>query len=328
MRNHLKRTLCLLIVFIFFNQTLIAQSIQFLPAKAHSFTYGLKSLQLNNFIYDGSSSRSLLKQKLYERELDSGLVSGTLTENSLKQDFQYRFGISNTLNLLVNLSLVTYKRSSNLNDDSSGDMDATDFIQKYQSLSSDGLGDLELGLVWRTSYGDENDLRLSMLYRHDNGEFVAGNSQGLSPGSGTKDLISAFLWSYYFIQNRSQIDFTASNQISEEIKVDDIGGGGLKLKKAPVFRSSLGFQTQDSLWNYGVKITYANRGNSYLDGIKYEDNYTQYSYKLHAGWGQIINPVENSLPFPMEGKLYMQNILSGINAPNTQEIGLSVSAYF
>ncbi|MCP4296986.1 MAG: hypothetical protein GY786_15390 [Proteobacteria bacterium] len=328
MRNHLKTTLSLFIVFIFYNQILIAQNIQFLPAKAHSFTYGLKSLQLNNFVYDGSSSRSLLKQKLYERELDSGLVSGTLTENSLKHDFHYRFGISNKLNLLVNLSLVTYERSSNLNDDSSGDTDAADFIQKYHSISSDGLGDFELGILWRTSYGDEHDLRLSMLYRHDNGEFVAGNSQGLSPGSGIKDLISAFLWSYYFIQNRSQIDFTASNQISEEAKVDDIAGGRLKLKKAPVFRSSLGFQMQDSLWNYGIKITYANEGNSYLDGIKYEDNYTQYSYKLHAGWGQIINPKENSLPFPMEGKFYIQNVLSGINASNIQEIGLNVSAYF
>ena len=283
---------------------------------------------MDKYTERGSSQRSLLEQRLDESDLEEDSVNGKFSESASRSILHYQLGLTDYLNLIINFSAVNYRQTSDLKTDSSTDTAAVEFIKNHQTSSSSGAGDYELGVVWRFSYGDEHDLRLSLLYNHNNGKFILGDNQLFSPGSGTKELTTAFLWTYYPLSNRSQVDFSISSQFSQKATVKTSQDKKVELQRGQLLSSSIGYQRQQHLWNYGLKLAYKGQDNSHADGIRYEDGFTQYSYNLHLGWSKITGFREFNLPFPLEARAYLENVFRGVYSPVVKKVGLDFSAYF
>ena len=323
----LKSVLYCLIGTTFSFSHLNAQSMHFLPPTVGSLSYDISLTELDNYFASGNKLRGLTKQRLKEQNLDAGLVQGKLKESTLKQSLYYQLGITSSINLGFKLAFLDRSRSSTLTTSSSAS-EVTNFISTNASRSDSGLGDVEAQVIWRSSYGDEHDVRFGLHYSHDNGDFFFGDSPQLSLGSGAKELMPFFNWTYYSSASHIQFDLEVANRFTLDNKVRNLAGQDVELKRSNELLFSLSLANQNEAWSYGGGLFYQATKDTFIGDVSQEDGFLQYAYRFFVGYGNLKAFETQPSLQPMEAQLYLHNAFSGINAPATQQLGIKLSTYF
>lgn len=314
---------------------LLAVETEILPESVQKFNYSVKTEEYDSInqttggLYLRRGKRtSLLEEMLDRNNLDSDSVSGSMSIKETRHEFFYQYGISDELSFGVMLPWVINERSSSLSIKGVSSQEKTDFVDKYQSAKSEGLGDIEFWLSKRWVYTDAHDLTYGLALRWDNGEINSDKNDKMPLGGGNKDYIGFFRWVMYDIYSsfKGQLDLLYTKPAKATIRNSD--GKDVSLERGSESRVSYDASWNYNSFTYGAGVGYDYHSKTEIDSVSQEDGYIAYDYSFFLNYGNLNKLDIGPVKLPWDIGIRLNNTLGGVNAPDRKAIKVDISLYF
>lgn len=309
-----------------FPSLLRAQEIDYLPKGGLSIKYDFRTTTIDS-IYSGTDQRSMLESELKEQSLKNDEVNGSLYYQTYTQLFKLQYGLSETLNLSLEIPYINRERHSDLKVSNSSDTDQSSFAENYDSTKTDGFGDLTLGLIWRPVYNDTVDFRISGALNGDNGATHYTNPDKLSLGNGAYDVGLTMRILIYSLESRMMTDIELNSTSTLDTTVEE-DSDSFQYSKASDAFLKIDLSNNTARWHYGLGLKAVVGGESIIDGTQQEDSYIAYLYRVFLNTGNLDALEESTLALPWMAGVLIENTFFGANAPGANTIGLKAVLYF
>ena len=223
---------------------------------------------------------------------------------------------------------IEKERDSSLSLTKGSDANHKDFVDKHDSTKNKGIGDVSAQCTWRLAYSDENDVSLGLELNGDNAPTYFNESNKIALGSGATEITFFLKWFSY----PRNIDMTTSVEtgmiVTRNNSVTDDNGKNLTLKKSNSSYLDIGLSFNSGMVNYGGDLRMDSVGTTNIDGKNQGDGYLAYSCKLFLNLGNMYLLEQNPLKLPWMAGIYIERVISGVNAPDEHILGLKASFYF
>lgn len=302
-----------------------AQSISFLPEGKFYFNYQLAQSSTDQVYSQGQNKETILTRKLHDEGLSNKSVSGDIKYEATKHMLQLQLGLSSSINLAFLVPYITNERKSSLRDNSGNNQD---FLDKYQTASTTGLGDYELQLIKQFNYTDEHNFQMGLGYNYNNGAYTYNENDALPLGSGTSEYFYFLDWTIFTLEFNFKTDIHYQEVYTVYDSIADETGKSRSFKRKPGREVSIHTALYPDEFHYGVGIEYRDQPHTNIGGKKLRDGYVQYAYDLKIGWGNMVKLESELIEFPWEGELYYKTVFYGLNAYNTTTFGIRATLYF
>ncbi len=321
--NHFLRAL---IIVLLSTGSVSAQSIDFLPEGSWLVKYAYSRSDQNNIYQSGRSKDSIIERKLNKAGLDSGDISGSITQETLEQSITLQYGYSPSYNFALIVPYYTKIRNADSLFDKTGNNSA--FIEAHQSASVSGMGDVELRFKNRWVYTDEHDLQVGMTYNHDNASYNYNDAKKLPLGTGCRELTMFLRWMIYAIESNLRTKLEYFEQITFDGKVNDSAGNEETIKRGNARKTSLSVYSHSAEWQYGGGVEIIDQSKTLIGEEDQEDGYLAHSYFFSLNFGNLNELEDGSVDLPWETGFYYKSVFAGSNAYDTTTLGITAVLYF
>ncbi|MCP4751674.1 MAG: hypothetical protein GY866_12325 [Proteobacteria bacterium] len=302
-----------------------AQTIEFLPKNICSISWEMKTIQSQNHFTSGTSKETLMLNRLLKDNYNKEDVTGSIKYETSQQTVFFQYGLFRSVNLGIAVPYIRRKRLSNL---TVHQANATDFVDKYKSVESNGMGDLEIRGWWRLFYSDEMDFQLGLVVNGDNATSTFYERDELALGSGTQELSAFLRWKIYATDSSLQTTIEANTTATKNTTVTDDNDRNLKLSRGNTMFASINLSKNADPFYFGGGLQVRSQAETIVDKIKQEDGYLGYAANVFFNYGNLYLLEESPINFPWEIHVHLKSTLAGVDAPEIREIGVKASFYF
>lgn len=320
----MKKTLLLSFILGLIAFTGFAQVQDFLPENRSSIGYKGSSFNYSKVYADGGK-RSVLDLELENNSLEAGDVLGVIKYSKNVHRIDVQYGLLDTLNVVLSLPYIQRKRTSQLSD---SDASHTTFIENHASVDTSGMGDISLGVIWRTVYTDVHNFQIGFEYTGDNGVYQYGESDKLSLGSGTKDLTGKLKWYLYPLGTSLRVNLEMASTYSLKGKVKDSNGDEFDIERDASQTAQLGVFGSLSPFHYVASVNYISRSASVINEESQGDGVKGVYVNAAVGITNLSQLEQGPVALPWEIELGVRYNYSGNDLPVGYALALNGRIYF
>lgn len=300
---------------------------EMVPEDAWGARIMLDLVDQDSTVDKASRGAPLINYVIPDAEVRS-LVEGGITRSIRRLDFILTFGMSDKWNLSLNVPFLRMEQDSSLVT-TSDDPEVLAVVERLQSDSLSGFGDLELASWYRPVFTDWNAVVLGLGIRHP-----SGGQQSDYVGTPTFDLVSPgsaifFLFHYtrYPAIHGARFDLRLRGEKGIP-NTASVPGGEQKLDEGNEVSVTFGWSQEFGPVNAGLEGEFfAHRSNS-LGGTRLRDEVRAQFLKFRLGFGNLAGLEEGAVAFPYRFDLRIESLESGSNLPRGNRLLLSLQTFF
>lgn len=322
---HLTIALIYLFFWILSLSTLSAQTMSFLPPDVYHFSVESEISYHDQQFNNGFNRKSVLSSELEKVGLDGSSVSGDISYSKFIQKIRLQYGLNEEFNFGITIPLIKRERNSQLQ---ISDSSATSFVGNNASVTSEGLGDVEIWGLWRLYYTDGFDFQLGLNLEGSNGTFSYDDSNSLSTGDGTENLSFFFRWYIYSKKSTIHGIIEAAGEVANYATIRD--STNEEVEMAPGNKSQLTMSIAGNIdrFQIGGGVQLDSQVNTQIGDTSMGDGYMGYTIKSYINYGNL-QLLETEQPRHLwEVQLNLKAVIFGDNIPIENTIGFQASYYF
>jgi hypothetical protein len=305
-----------------------AQEIEFVPVGVFNFSYEYVQTLAESYMAAGMEKETMLNVFLDRSHLNEDDVSGSIKNQTTRQFLRMKYGLLDSLNLMLVVPYIDTRRESSLLASDAGDTLQNSFVENNKSVENQGMGDISLWCIWRLSYTDETDLMLGFGLDGDNAPYIYDDPDKLSLGSGAQEFTTYIRWLAYPRSVDMTVETEAGVILTRNSSVSSSDNADLTLKRGNSHYLHILLSFNFDVVNWGGRIRMNTIGETDIDGIGQGDAYLSYTGKLFLNLGNLHRLEQETLALPWMVGLYSERVLFGANAPDDQVSGITASIYF
>ena len=304
----------------------MAQEVLFLPQGVWRADYSYSRKERKNIFESGRSKDSILERKRKKEGIPSGQVSGSISQESTEHTLEFHYGLTRKFNLGLKIPHYSKKRNADTLKDNQGSNGA--FIEANRSASAEGMGDIEIAFSGRWLYTDEHDVRIGLLYNHDNAPYNFENSRELPIGTGCREVSLFFHWIRYAIASNLHTKFLFLEMFTMDGKTKDALAEKKTIQRSNSRKIHLTVATNHREWHYGFGIRFSDQAGTVIGGVGQKDGSLSYTYELFFDYGNLYRLERGAIASPWRAGFRYGSVVAGSNAYDTTEIGFRVARFF
>lgn len=296
----------------------VAEELEPLPKGVHQLSYTVHASTFNQFAPSSGKPQSWLLHLAEQNNLE-GSVAGKLSQTEFEQRISYQYGLNADWLLWAVVPYWQKKRQSSATATHEA---AANFVENLRTVSTSGVGDFNLGLVYKFSSAKSYYVQLGGGLELATGKKQVVESKKLSTGNGVDGMHTLIRVHNYSLSSTYHGLFELQNFWYFPTQLQPENGATVAWNVGNKFRFKAQFAWRFADWDLGFGLLSEQQGYSHLAGEKLDDAYRQTQGLIFAQLDLIDDQPAYVLEFS-----YLHN-LQNFNRPMLRQFSLGLNYFF